>query len=343
MSTLARLAVILAALAAAVFPLPPSFVERWYSAGVYLRVQRILTSVSNVVPVSLFDVLFIAALASGALLIVRHIRARGWIRGAVTAGAHLAPVLAIVYLLFLATWGLNYRRVPLTEKLDFDNARLTRPATAALAARTVSELNRLYMSAHAAPASLDRLASAFHDAERALHAPSLIVPGRPKTTLLGGYFHSAAIAGMTDPFLLETLLAPDLLDVERPFVITHEWAHLAGYADESEANFLAWLACLRAGPEAQYSAWLTLFGHTYAAAGDRRELLNELHAGPRIDLQTISDRYAGTLRLVRFAARETYDRYLKVNRVERGVESYDAVVQLILGTSFDREGNPQVR
>ena len=63
--------------------------------------------------------------------------------------------------------------------------------------------------------------------------------GRPKPTLLGGYFHKASIAGMTDPFFLETLLAPDLLDVERPFVIAHEWAHLAGYADESEANFVA--------------------------------------------------------------------------------------------------------
>ena len=50
---------------------------------------------------------------------------------------------------------------------------------------------------------------------------------------------------MTDPFFLETLLAPDLLDVERPFVIAHEWGHLAGYADESEANFIAWLACRR--------------------------------------------------------------------------------------------------
>ena len=50
---------------------------------------------------------------------------------------------------------------------------------------------------------------------------------------------------MTDPFFLETLLAPDLLDVERPFVIAHEWGHLAGFADESEANFIAWLACRR--------------------------------------------------------------------------------------------------
>ena len=129
-----------------------------------------------------------------------------------------------------------------------------------------------------------RLASAFHDAQTALRMPRPIVPGRPKSTLLGGYFHDAAIAGMTDPFALETLLAPDLLDVERPFVIAHEWGHLAGYADESEANFIAWLACLRGTPRAQYSAWLTLFGHVYAAAGNKREVIGALRVGPRIDL-----------------------------------------------------------
>ena len=37
-----------------------------------------------------------------------------------------------------------------------------------------------------------------------------------------------------------------------------------------------------------------------------------------------------------------YDKYLKANRVERGVESYDAVVQLILGTGLDQKGNPQL-
>jgi hypothetical protein len=29
--------------------------------------------------------------------------------------------------------------------------------------------------------------------------------------------------------------------------------------------------------------------------------------------------------------------------VEHGVESYDEVVQLILGASFDRDGNPRLR
>jgi hypothetical protein len=41
---------------------------------------------------------------------------------------------------------------------------------------------------------------------------------------------------------------PDLLPFEKPFVAAHEWAHLAGYADESEASFVGWLTCVRAAP-----------------------------------------------------------------------------------------------
>ena len=52
---------------------------------------------------------------------------------------------------------------------------------------------------------------------------------------------------------------------------------------------------------------------------------------------------AQTSGALRFAARESYDKYLKANRVERGIESYDAVVQLILGTEVDRAGNPRLR
>ncbi len=343
MSGPGRVALIGVALAAAVLPLPAHLVERWYSNTIYPQLQHVLTRASNPIPFSIFDLICLAGIVGCVLILTRRVREKGFLRGSASAASRILTVCAAVYLLFLATWGFNYRRVPLQEKLVFDATRLSPAATKSLAARTVSELNRLYSSAHATPASLDRLESSFFAAQRALGSEIPIVPGRPKQTLLGGYFHNAAIAGMTDPFLLETLIAPDLLEVERPFVIAHEWGHLAGYADESEANFIAWLACLRGEPQAQYSAWLTLFGHVISAAGNRDEVLKALAIGPRIDLRAISDRYANTPRLVRFAARETYDRYLKANRVERGVDSYDAVVELILGVTFDQNGNPQVR
>jgi len=52
---------------------------------------------------------------------------------------------------------------------------------------------------------------------------------------------------MTDPYFLETLIASDLLPFERSFVAAHEWSHLAGIADEGEANLAGWLTCLRGG------------------------------------------------------------------------------------------------
>ena len=75
--------------------------------------------------------------------------------------------------------------------------------------------------------------------------------GVPKRSLLGLYFRWAAIDGMTDPFFLEMIVNPDVLPVERPFVVAHEWAHLAGYAEESEANFVAWLTCAHGDARAQ--------------------------------------------------------------------------------------------
>jgi hypothetical protein len=326
------------ALAAALVPLPAGAIERWYSAGFFPYLQRLLTSGSNLIPVSIFDALWMGAVAAAVVIARRRLLTHGWLRGTAHFAIDVLKAAAVVYLLFLLAWGLNYRRVPMFEKLVFEPARITPEAKLALGEWAVGELNAQYAGAHAGPISIDHLHSAFDSALDALGGRP-IVHGRPKETLLGWYFHKASIAGMTDPFLLETMLAPDLLDVERPFVIAHEWAHLAGYADESEANFLAWVACRRGDAAARYSAALMTLG--YAQGG--RSLREALDVGPRIDLATIQLRYRQTSGTLRFAAREGYDKYLKANRVESGVESYDAVVQLILGTEFDREGNPRLR
>lgn len=327
------------AAAGALAPIPGWIVERWYSSGFYPLLQRVLTPASNLVPFALFDVLWVSAAAASATAAYRCIRIGRWPIGARRLALLTVRAAAVVYVVFLVTWGLNYRRVPLIERLAFDPGRVTRPAAAQLGETNAATLNTLYAPAHAAPASLQSLAAAFQDTVRALGATRAVVPGRPKPTLLGAYFHETSVAGMTNPFMLETLIAPDLLDVERPFVIAHEWAHLAGYADESEANFVAWLACRRGDAGARYSAALALIGY----AAPPRALSQALEIGPRSDIFAIGYRYSRTNETLRFAARQGYDKYLKANRVDRGIESYDAVVQLILGTGLDGNGNPRFR
>ena len=77
---------------------------------------------------------------------------------------------------------------------------------------------------------------------------------------------------------------------------------------------------------------------------DRMRLAQRLEPGPRADLQSLYDKYQRqTLPIARDASRVVYDRFLKANRVGAGIESYDAVVRLILGTEFRGKFVPVIR
>ena len=147
----ARFAVVLVAAATALLPMPPALIERWYSNGVYPRLQTHLTTASNGVGFALFDVLVAIVTAVAIVSIVRRIRQRrttGIGFAVVTAVSDLAVLTAMVYLAFLACWGLNYRRVPLERKVDYVESRITLDAARDLARASVQQLNELHSAAH---------------------------------------------------------------------------------------------------------------------------------------------------------------------------------------------------
>ncbi len=336
-----RAGLVIAAIALALVPLPAPGVERWYSRGVYPPLQRALTGASNLVPVALLDI------AAAALLVVGLAglwRAAGWGARMRWLAVRLLVSAAVVYVVFLAIWGLNYRRERLEDKVAFDGSRITREALMRLANEAVARANARYEAAHARAPDASSIERAFHDTVAALGSPGPTRVGVPKTSVLSVFFRLAAVDGMTDPWFLEIILNPDLLPVERPFVLAHEWAHLAGYAHESEANFVAWLACLRGDALAQYSGALATYDHALASLSRQdRRVIQALEAGPQADRSAIADRYRRASPLVREASREMYDSYLKANRVEEGIAAYGAVVRLMLGTEFVSEGVPRLR
>jgi hypothetical protein len=192
----------------------------------------------------------------------------------------------------------------------------------------------------------DSLARAFVDVQRELGVRYPAQPGVPKHTILQPYFSRAAVDGMTDPFLLETLVDDQLLPYERPFVIAHEWAHLAGYADESEANFIGWLTCLRSDAADQYSGWQFLYeqGLIGLTAADRTAADRMLAPGPRQDLIAVRSRVLrGLSPWMQQTGWRIYDHYLKANNVAAGIGSYDAVIRLVLGTRFGPDWRPLIK
>jgi hypothetical protein len=334
-------------------PTPPNVVERLYSTAAYLALQTRLTPTSNLVPFALIDALVMIVAGGWIAALLRDVR-RG-VRGrSVRLAANLAVrsvvLTSALYLAFLLVWGLNYRRVPLTDKLQFDAARVSPGAARLLAADAVDRINALYDRAHAADGAAGdidpQLAAAFARVQHDLGALRPAHPGRPKHTLLDFYLRRAAVAGMTDPYFLETLVTADLLPFERPFVVAHEWSHLAGYANEGEANFVGWLTCLGGGEADQYSGWLFMYDELVRTLrpADRAELADRLAPGPRADRRARDERIRRHVSpRVSAAGWRVYDQYLKANRVEAGAASYATVVRLVLGTRFGPEWTPLAR
>jgi len=344
-----RVAVVAAAAGAAAMRLPAGMVERLYSNGVYAFAQPLITTLSNVTRFALLDALILVVAGAWLGLAIRDVlRIEQFPRKVARILARTVVWSAALYLLFAAAWGFNYRRQPLVQKLGFHRDAVTADAARDMAEASVDQANLLYEPAHAElPHARDgvepELATAFARAVELVGGSTVTVVGRPKRSLLDWYFRRAAVSGMTDPFFLETLVATDVLAFERPFVIAHEWSHLAGLADEGEANFVGWLACVRGSAADRYSGWLFLYVELLPALDRSAQaaVAARLAPGPRADLRASRDRVLRNVNpRVAAAGWRMYDSYLKANRVTAGAASYADVVRLVLGVEFRDNWTP---
>jgi hypothetical protein len=337
-----KIASICAAVLLAIVPVPKAFVERFYSTFLYIHVQRVITSASNLAPFSLFDALIVGIIAAWLWALIADIRRR---KRVITRVLVRSLVWAsVLYIAFVCLWGFNYRRVKLTDKLEIDSRSVSQEGARSLAATSIERLNSIYAQAHAE--SMEPLAKGFDRAQRELGSVNTALPGRPKSTLLNPFFRWTGVSGMTDPYFLETLIDNSVLPIERPMVIAHEWGHLAGFADESEASFAGWLTCVHGSALDQYSAWLFVFQEMMPVVDGpaRSELIRRLGPGPLTDLRAIAERARRQVnpRASRVSSL-VYDRYLKANRIPSGVANYGEVAGLLLGVQFGPDWTPKLK
>jgi len=319
---------------------PSWLIEAVYSRRIYPLMQRGMTSASNQVSWAIGDVLLVAAAFYVMWRLVRAVtRAResGIMSGLWELTRRLLRTSALLGLIFLTVWGLNYRRVPLETTLR----GATRVAISATDIRLLADAavvgsrvtrppdeggrDRSYASVAA------RLAGPFQQALQRLGMPAVAI-GRPKVSvMLTPFFTAAGVTGMVNPLVLESIVHPDLLPFERPMVLAHEWAHLAGFADEADASAVGWLACTLGDPDLAYSAHMFVVVETAGAMprsvwGDVRA---QLDPGVIRDLDALTARLTKQQPVVRDTAFKVYDGYLRSNRVADGVQSYSRVLRVL--------------
>lgn len=331
--------------------LPADWVERVYSNRLYPNLQSCLTWFSNLFPFALTDLLLCGAvvlLLSWWVLRLRSAPSGIRRRTAARLLLHTAAFAAAIYLLFLALWGFNYQRVPLSSTLDYDDARVTREALTHLRRTVIERVNSAADSRNIDWPSEEQwqanLRESLYQVLRDAGGSGRLRPGLPKKSILDFYLRAAGVSGFTSPFAHEVILDSTLLSFERPSILAHEWAHLAGYANESEASFIGVLACAQSPqPSLRYSGWLELYR---LIISDKPESGTQTGLRPEViaDLEAIEQRISSNAsRGISQAQSEVYDRFLKANRVEEGIASYGLVVRLLLGTRLDADWAPATK
>jgi hypothetical protein len=333
-------------LAAFFAPIPPVFVEEYYSRDLYPWLQRVLTTVSNLVPLAVLDLMVgavvLLALYRG-MRLAMNLFTDGPLAVAWEAFRRTVRALGLILLAFTVLWGWNYRRTPLEETLgELNAAPETVEALQALIAESNVAAARLRSSGKVDAnitfaAAATELTEPMGKALDGLSRTRLSPPGRPKSSvLLSPFFTLAGVNGVLNPFVLESVVHPELLPIERPFVLAHEWAHLAGHGNEAEASAIGWFACMKGGPTLAYSASVYLIMEAGGRLPEdaRRRSMSRLDPGVYEDIRAISRRMLRQNATVQRAAARVYEQYLQANGVDEGLASYGLALRLIMSTPF---------
>lgn len=242
-------------------------------------------------------------------------------------------------------WGLNYYRVPLSEKMNLtyeysfedlllftdkmiekSNAlHLEMVGNDSLKVTNPYSTNEIYrMAQH----SYDLLAEKYSQFTYTNHSV--------KSSLISTLLSYMGFGGYMNPFTGEAQVNCLLPKYSFPTTTLHEMAHQIGYASESEANFIGYLASVNS--EDMYFRYSgTIFALRYCLRNIEKfnpdlleEYLSKVNSGIRLNFLETEEFWQEYQTPIERFFEIFYDTFLKANSQEEGLESYSKFVGLLI-------------
>lgn len=175
----------------------------------------------------------------------------------------------------------------------------------------------------------------------------------PKPIICSFFMSQMNLTGIYFPFSMEANYNNHMYKVKLPCTVCHELAHTKGYIMEDEANFIAYLACIRSDdPNYRYAGYLTALTYVRNRIFDYADHDKKVEFDSAISDEVWADidanrEYWDSVKedkdtvfdtdTVNKLSSQFVDNNLKLNGVEDGSESYGRMVDLMLNYYFDRK------
>lgn len=326
------------------------WIEQVYCHAIYPRIIAILSALTRPFPFSIAEFLLYGLLLWAVIKILISFVAwalgHSGVRRVIRALLSVCLVGGILWNLFYITWGLNYFRMPLRERMGLTVCARSVEELEALTSHFLTEAGALRATlaedetgSFTLSGALETVLTDLPDAYARLGAAEPVLSGvtsRAKRVFFSTGLSWAGICGIYIGLTGEPNINIDQPDLLLPQAAAHEMAHQLGIASENEAEFIAHLACL-CSPDARvrYSGLLyglIVCGNALAHMDrERYSALRQTYPDTIVrDLASHKaywDRYEGP---VEQAATNMNDQYLKHNAQESGVSSYGESVDLLL-------------
>ncbi len=335
-----------------IFSVFPHASESFYSLSINKAFIQSLSKITGLFPFSLSELMIYGVIPFCVFYIIYTLwhlfnDLKAWHKVLLNFLLNTAAFFSAVYFLFMSMWGFNYLRphfaetigVQVTEHTSMQLVELYEyliEATNTLSEKAVRDENGHMMIPDGYRSVFERAHLGYNEASKVF--PSLSGNyGKPKPVLASEAMNYTGIAGLYFPFTGEANVNVAVLDVSIPVTTLHEMAHQRGYANEDEANFIAFITSkLHPDIDFQYSGHLLALSHTASALIEEDPyLLQELNK--RLSVHVINDirrnhefwkQYEGKAEKISSAMNDTY---LRANGVSDGTKSYGRMVDLLLG------------
>lgn len=323
------------------FPPPEAAIETLFSRGWYRWVLSLTTPVTQ-------SLQFPAALglisAAATAVLIRWIRYRVAFsksdnltrRGSTFLRLIRNIYLALPFLLgwFLVFWGAGYQRIPAADRLGLGDGAdwTTEEASFREYLLETVVLNETPAGRRDSGNAIAAVSAAMRRTVEEWDGSPISLPAQVKAVPRGTLLLSGT-SGICVPFTLEPLVDSALPDATFVSTAAHELGHIAGFCAEDEATFIGHVAGLLADDRfARYacalSAYMDLIGRL---KGDEFKAAFEvLPPQAKRDLEEARDVYHryridwfGKLTFL------LYDRYLKVQGIQDGVQNYSRGIDLL--------------